>query len=113
MKPTKKVLRTPVLATNVTSATDPMTMMSVHEMWLESSSVGRLWSGSPIVLTRMPEENAAELVEEHRQAAPIEAELRDDELDRHDDDQHGQEYEDEEQRSEDHGFLSSVSSGTA
>jgi hypothetical protein len=51
-------------------------------------------------------------VKEQWKAAPVEAEPRDDELQRHDDDQDGQKHNDEEQRSENHGLFS-VLSGTA
>ena len=52
--PTKNHSPTSRLATKVTSATEPMAMMSVHEMWLDTSSVARPVAGWPITVTRSP-----------------------------------------------------------
>ena len=54
MKPTKNHFLISLLATKVTSATEPMAMMSVHEMWFEVSSVARPCAGVPISVTFMP-----------------------------------------------------------
>ncbi len=90
-----------------------MAMMSVQEMWLETSSVGRSCSGSPMTVTLQAEEDAAEPVEQRGiSLLEPEAEPRDDELDGDADDQHRQVDENEEQRSEDH-LLRVLPSGTA
>ena len=66
MKPTKNHFLISLLATKVTSATEPMAMMSVHEMWFEVSSVARPCAGVADQRHLHPEEDAAEPVEDAR-----------------------------------------------